>query len=261
MPSERLEILGVPVDCLTWARTLAVIEEELERTGPARAIVAVNPEKVMRAQRDPQLLASLRSAALLIPDGIGVVAAARLLRLGRMQRVAGSELMPRICALAAERARAVYLLGASAEVNERAATVLRVSFPRLRIAGRQHGYVAESEMAGVVEAINASGAEILFLALGSPRQEMWMQRHLASLTGVRLCQGVGGTFDVLAGTVRRAPRAFIRLNLEWLYRLLAQPQRLLRQSALPRFALQVGSAFLAASLAGQRAASPRGTPK
>jgi len=260
VPAERVEILGVPVDRLDWPRTLAIIEEELERAGPARAIIAVNPEKVMRAQRDPELLGCLRAAALLIPDGIGVVAAARLLRLGRLQRVAGSELMPRICALAAARARGVFLFGASAEVNERAAAALARSYPTLRIAGRHHGYVPDADMESVVRAINDSGAEILFLALGSPRQELWMRRHLSALTAVRLCQGVGGTFDVLAGAVRRAPRVFIRLNLEWLYRLLAQPQRLLRQSALPRFALQVGSAFLLVSVGAQRAAPP-GTPK
>jgi N-acetylglucosaminyldiphosphoundecaprenol N-acetyl-beta-D-mannosaminyltransferase len=260
VPAERLDILGVPVDRLDWQQTLTLIEEDLGCAGPARAIIAVNPEKVMRAQRDPELLECLRSAALLIPDGIGVVAAARLLRRGRMQRVAGAELMPRICALAAARGRGVYLFGASAEVNERAAAALRRLFPKLLVAGRHHGYVAEAEMAALVQDINDSGAEILFLALGSPRQELWMRRHLPALTGVRVCQGVGGTFDVLAGAVRRAPRAFIRLNLEWLYRLLAQPRRLLRQSALPRFALQVGSAFLLTSIGAQRAAPP-GTPK
>jgi N-acetylglucosaminyldiphosphoundecaprenol N-acetyl-beta-D-mannosaminyltransferase len=260
VPAERLDILGVPVDRLDWPQTLALVDEELGREGPARAIIAVNPEKVMRAQRDPELLECLRAAAVLIPDGIGVVAAARLLRLGRMQRIAGAELMPRICALAAARARGVYLFGASAEVNERAADALRRQFPTLIVAGRHHGYVAEAGMAAVVREINDSGAEVLFLALGSPRQELWMRHHLSGLTRVRLCQGVGGTFDVLAGAVRRAPRAFIRLNLEWLYRLLAQPQRLLRQGALPRFALQVGSALLGVSVGAPRAAPP-GAPK
>ena len=115
--------------------------------------------------------------------------------------------------------------------------------PLLRIAGRHHGYVAECDMDQLVESINASGAAVLFLALGSPRQELWMGRYLPRLR-VRICQGVGGTFDVIAGAVKRAPPTFIKLHLEWLYRLLSDPRRLLRQTALPRFALRVLSAWV-----------------
>jgi N-acetylglucosaminyldiphosphoundecaprenol N-acetyl-beta-D-mannosaminyltransferase len=241
--SERIEILGVPVDCLTWQTALAAVESHLDTSGPARGIVAVNPEKVMRAQRDAQLLDDLRRNHLLIPDGIGVVVAARLLGLGRMERVPGSELMPKICEIAERRGLGVYLFGARQEVNDKAAAALARRYPRLRIAGRHHGYGSEADMERVVGSINASGAAVLFLALGSPRQELWMGRYLGRLE-VRLCQGVGGTFDVLAGTVKRAPRAFIRLHLEWLYRLLCDPRRLSRQSALPKFALRVLSAWI-----------------
>jgi N-acetylglucosaminyldiphosphoundecaprenol N-acetyl-beta-D-mannosaminyltransferase len=243
MQHERIEILGVPVDRLDWRETLAVVESGLSSLGPARAVVAVNPEKVIRAQHDARLLADLRRSDLLIPDGIGVVVAARLLGLGRMERVPGSELMPRICEIAARRGVGVYLFGARPEINEKAAAALRGRYPGLIIAGRQHGYVAESDMKGVVESINASGAAVLFLALGSPRQEIWMGRYLPQLR-VRICQGVGGTFDVIAGAVKRAPRAFIRLHLEWLYRLCSDPRRLLRQTALPKFALRVLSAWV-----------------
>jgi N-acetylglucosaminyldiphosphoundecaprenol N-acetyl-beta-D-mannosaminyltransferase len=104
--------------------------------------------------------------------------------------------------------------------------------------------VAEDDMGGLVEEINASGADILFIALGSPRQELWMSRHLPQLR-VKICQGVGGSFDVLAGTVRRAPAAWRSVHLEWAYRLLAQPRRILRQTALPRFAWQILAAKFA----------------
>lgn len=257
MPADRIEILGVPVDCVDFARALAVLEEQLSSPGARSAVIAVNPEKMVRAQKDPRLLASLCRAGLLIPDGIGVVIAARLLRLGRMQRVAGCELMPEICALAERRGEGVFLFGASPEVNARAAAVLRERFPRLHIAGCRDGYAREEEMDSVVAAIEASSARVLFVALGSPRQELWMERYLPQLSGVRVCQGVGGTFDVLAGAVQRAPLAFIRLNLEWLYRLLAQPSRMLRQTALPRFAWQVLTALL--SMAPQT--HPRGPLK
>ncbi len=254
MSRHRTEILGVPIDVVNWRTALTAVEQQLNAPIARRCVIAVNPEKVIRAQSDPRLLAAMRRAVLLIPDGIGVVAAARLLGLGHMQRVPGSELMPRICELAACRGDGVYLFGASETVNKQAAAALARAYPTLRIAGRHHGYVAEPEMSRIVEDINASGARILFLALGSPRQELWMDRHLAH-TSVALCQGVGGTFDVLAGAVKRAPPLFIRLNLEWLYRLVSQPQRMLRQSALPRFALQVLAAYV--MRVGGDAAPPR----
>lgn len=253
MPAKkRIEILGVPVDCLDWAEALQTLEHELRSPGPARAIIAVNPEKVIRARREPQLLNCLRRAGLLIPDGIGVVAAARLLGLARMERVAGSELMPKLCEIARREGHGVFLFGAAEAVNARAAAALSATFPGLRIAGRHHGYVDEAGMPSLIESINASQASVLFVALGSPRQELWIERHLPDLQHVRLCQGVGGTLDVLAGTVKRAPAGFIRLHLEWLYRLLAQPSRLLRQSALPKFAIGV----LLALVAGAGASAP-----
>lgn len=214
---------------------LAEAEQFLATAGPPRAVIAVNPEKVMKARLDPRLLQCLRDAAVLIPDGIGVVVAARLLGLGRMERVPGSELMPKLCDMAARRGQSIYLFGGNADVNDDVAARLPNLYPGLRIAGRHHGYVDEANMGPIVADINASGAELLFLALGSPRQELWMAAHLPQLK-VRICQGVGGTFDVIAGRVPRAPRAFIALNLEWFYRLLSQPQRLLRQTALPQFA-------------------------
>jgi len=257
---KRIDILGVPVDCLDWQRTLEIIETTLLECSSAQAVIAVNPEKVIRAQRTPELLECLRRASLLIPDGIGVVVAARLLGLGKMERIAGSELMPKICAIAAQHGYGVYLFGAAPAVNEKAALRLREDFPTLQIVGRHHGYVCAPDMARVVAEINASGAAILFLALGSPRQELWMASHLAQ-TQVRLCQGVGGTLDVLAGVVRRAPAVVIKLHLEWLYRLLSQPRRLLRQSALPRFAVQVLSAALAGAPPGPGVTNGSGRPQ
>lgn len=245
MLQKRIEILGVPVDCLDWQLTLEIIEKELLSCERPQAVIAVNPEKVIRAQRSPELLNCLRHASLLIPDGIGVVVAARLLGLGRMERIAGSDLMPKICEIAARLGCGVYLFGAAPPINDKAAQILHRAYPTLKVVGRHDGYVSESGMDRIVADINASGAAILFLALGSPRQELWIARYL-SQTHVRLCQGIGGTLDVLTGSVRRAPAAFIKLHLEWLYRLLSQPRRLLRQSALPKFALQV----LAAALAG-----------
>lgn len=235
--TDRVHVLGVPVDAVDMEQALMSVER-MVHGDRAQAVIAVNPEKVIRAQQDPALLARLNNAGLLIPDGIGVVAACRFLGLARMRRVPGSELMPRICGLAARNGYRVFLFGASPDVNAKTGQVLRKLYPGLRIAGQQHGYLKEDEHGQVIEKINSSQADILFIALGSPRQELWMEKYLPQLQ-VKVCQGVGGTFDVIAGRVRRAPWLFRRLHLEWFYRLLAQPTRIARQSALPLFAWQV----------------------
>ena len=120
-----------------------------------------------------------------------------------------------------------------------AANKLREKFPGLHVAGRSNGYVPESNMADLLKNINDSGAEILFLALGSPRQEKWFATHVDSLTNIKVCQGIGGSLDTIAGTVKRAPTIWQRLSLEWLFRLLSEPKRIRRQKVLPLFILQV----------------------
>jgi N-acetylglucosaminyldiphosphoundecaprenol N-acetyl-beta-D-mannosaminyltransferase len=237
MKPKRIEILGVPVDCLTMDQTINLVDSVLAGD-VAQSVVAVNPEKVMRARVDTRLRDQLQRAAVLIPDGIGVVAAARMLGLGQFNRVPGSELMPKLCDLAARTGRRVFLFGATPEVNERTAKVLRERYRGLKIAGAQHGYLKDDEMPGLIDHINRSKTDIVFVALGSPKQEAWIDRYLPQLN-VKLCQGVGGTFDVIAGHVKRAPAAFRAVHLEWFYRLAANPNRLARQSALPGFVFQI----------------------
>lgn len=238
-PVERHDVLGVPVDLVTMDTALQRIRHWLDHPGPPQLVIATNPEKVIAARREPALLDAIRQAALVIPDGIGVVAAARLAGRSGIARVPGSELMPALCALAARESHPVFLYGARQEVVERAATLLEQTYPGLRVAGTRHGYATETELPAVLESINRSSARILFVGLGSPRQELWMARHAAALTGVRVCQGVGGTFDAICGHPPRAPAMIRRMNLEWLYRLVSQPTRLHRQSALPLFVAQV----------------------
>jgi len=234
--ADRVAILGVPVDTLSGIpEAVGAVEAMLRQPGSCRALFAVNPEKVMAAQKDPALLAALGRASLLVPDGIGVVLAARRLGHTRTRRVPGVELMEALCESAAERGWPVFLLGARPEINAKAAEELQRRHPALRIAGRRDGFFGPADEEAVVAAINASGARLVFVALGSPKQELWVDRSCDALTA-GLCQGVGGSFDVLAGTVKRAPALFRRLNLEWFYRLASNPRRLLRQTALPRFA-------------------------
>jgi N-acetylglucosaminyldiphosphoundecaprenol N-acetyl-beta-D-mannosaminyltransferase len=148
-------------------------------------------------------------------------------------------MMDQICRLSAEKGYRVFFYGAREEVSSRAAEVLQKRYPSLEIAGRANGYVTSEEMPALIERINNSGAQVLFLALGSPRQENWFATHASQLRSVRVCQGIGGTLDTIAGTVKRAPRFWCRLNLEWFYRLLAEPKRIGRQRVLPVFAYRV----------------------
>ncbi len=230
-------MLGVPVDCVDMSGALAAVDVMVAGDRPA-TIIAINPEKVMKARENRSLLGFLNGVDLLIPDGIGVVLAARLLEQARIERVPGSELMPAICARAATRGYTVFVYGAAQEVNQRAVDTLRVTYPGLKIVGSQHGYLSEAEMPQFISRINSCAPDVLFVALGSPRQEAWIQKYVPDLK-VKVCQGVGGTLDVLAGTVKRAPPLFRRLHLEWFYRLATNPRRAGRQVVLPKFAYQV----------------------
>lgn len=230
---ERIEILGVPVDCVDMEQSLDVVDRMIQK-GKAKTVIAVNPEKIIKARNDPELLELLRSAGLLIPDGIGAVIAAKLLYGKSISRVPGSELMPAICERSITKGYKLFLLGATPEVSEKVVEVLIREYPDIKVVGHQHGYYSEDEDQALIDYINASEADVLFVALGSPRQELWMEKYLPKLN-VKVCQGVGGTFDVIAGEVRRAPSIFRRFHLEWLYRLLSQPRRLIRQTALPKF--------------------------
>ena len=236
---NSLNILNVWIDPVDMDSALERIECFVEKGSRPHSIFAVNPEKNFSVPLDPQLHKVFSEADLLIPDGIGVVMAARILYRTRLSRVPGVELMEQICRLSARKRYRIFIYGATEEVNSKSAAILQDRYPSLEIAGRANGYVPPDEMSTLVERINASGAQILFLALGSPRQEKWFVQHAAQLTTVRACQGIGGTLDTIAGTVKRAPRLWCRLNLEWLYRLLAEPRRISRQRVLPIFAFRV----------------------
>lgn len=237
-PGTRVTILGVPMDCVSMAQSV-LIADDMVRGGRQGAVFAINPEKIVMAGDNLQLLGAIKSAALLIPDGIGAVLAARLGGIRGVPRVPGADLMPELCNLAAIRGYPIFLLGARPEVTPRAAEALLETYPRLKIAGMQNGYLSNADRETLPDRINASGAKLLFVALGSPEQELWIHENLPRLTTVAVCQGVGGTFDVLAGKVKRAPIAWQRTYLEWLYRLLREPSRIRRFPRLLKFAADV----------------------
>jgi N-acetylglucosaminyldiphosphoundecaprenol N-acetyl-beta-D-mannosaminyltransferase len=249
-----MKILDVWVDLVGMEQALDRVRSFLDFGTRAHAVFAVNPEKNFSVPKDPVLHDIFRGADLLIPDGIGVVLAARFLHGVRLTRVPGVELMEQICRLASRRGYGVFLYGSKEAVNEKASRVLQERYPGLVVAGRCDGYVSERDMPALIDRINASGARILFLALGSPRQEKWFATHAASLIHIRVCQGIGGTLDTIAGTVRRAPRIWCDCNAEWFYRLLKEPSRIKRQRVLPLFALRLIRALFAGAM------KPRGIP-
>lgn len=234
----RTEVLDIPVDYVTMAGAVGYAERLIEDGSKGNYILAINPEKVMVLMKDESLRTAFTGAALLIPDGIGVVWAIRRLHKLAAVRVPGSELMPNLCDLAARKGYGVFLYGSKEEVNKGAAEIMMRRYPGLRVVGRANGYLKEEEMSGLVGQINASGAEILFVALGSPKQEQWIIRWLPKLN-IKVCQGIGGTLDTIVGTVKRAPPIFCRLGLEWFYRLVSDPRRAKRQAVLPIFAWKV----------------------
>lgn len=226
---KAIEVLGCRVDAV--GREAAVERVvALARGSAPSLVVTLGTEMVMEAQHNQRFRAAIASAALVTCDTVGLLLASRLRGGPLRERVTGVEL---VSALAARQELRFFLLGGAADTAARAAAALAQR--GAAIAGSRDGYFANSESAAVAAQIHASRANVLLAGLGSPKQELWMWENLAA-TGCAVGIGVGGTFDVLAGTVRRAPAAFQRLGLEWLYRLATQPRRWRRQLALPAFA-------------------------
>lgn len=232
-----VRILGVRVDALTYDDLLAHIGEFIA-AGTPHQIATVNPEFVMEARRNSKFAAVLAGADLCMPDGVGLLWAAR--RLGRSlpQRVTGSDGVPLIARAAAAQGWRLYLLGAAPGVAERTAEILAERYRGLRVVGTYAGSPADADAPDIIRRVRQAQPDILFVAYGAPRQDLWIARYHDAL-GVPVMMGVGGSFDFIAGVQRRAPRWAQRLNLEWLYRLITQPWRWRRQLDLPRFAWAV----------------------
>jgi N-acetylglucosaminyldiphosphoundecaprenol N-acetyl-beta-D-mannosaminyltransferase len=234
---EKVDILGVPVDRTDMKGALARAKELLD-TGGVSTVYTPNSEMIVNAGRDREFMEILRSGDLVIPDGIGVVYASRIYGCPLPERVAGFDLMVGMLEILGSRGGSVYLLGGKPGIAKKAADKISMRFPGLRIAGTWHGYFKEEDVPGIVENINSSGAEVLFVALGSPKQEKWINANRDRLA-VKIAMGVGGSFDVLAGEAARAPALFRKAGLEWFYRLVTQPWRAVRMVSLPVFVVKV----------------------
>lgn len=224
---QRTSLFGIPVDLLTIAETVALIEESM-RSRRRLQHVALNVAKLVKVQADTELRNDVVESDIVGADGAGILLGARLMGVRIPERVAGVDLMMEVLALCEREEFRPYFLGATEEVVEGAVAASRERWPGLSVAGRHHGYFGAAGEHEVVESIRRSGADCLFVAMPSPLKERFCHAYRDSL-GVSFIMGVGGSFDILAGKTRRAPRLVQNWGLEWAYRVLQEPRRMWRR--------------------------------
>lgn len=227
----KTDIMGLQFDNITMEEALDAAKALLQGEHAAR-VVTPNAEIAYEALHDENMRTLLNSAELMLPDGAGVVLASKILKTPLKQKVAGVDFADGLLGVLETTGQSLYLLGSKPGIGELAAQKMMQKHPRLRIAGIADGYFQDE--APVIDKINASGADVLFVCLGAPKQEQFMARHQKALH-VKLMAGLGGSLDSFAGTVKRAPKWMIRLNLEWLYRLIKEPKRFKRMLRLPKY--------------------------
>jgi len=236
MKTNLVTILGID---FVNKRFDQVVEELLSRINNKRKsfIVTANPEIVMYAHEHSDYKKIVQSADMVVPDGYGIILASKILDTPIMERVAGYDLTVRLLELGNKKKLKIYLLGGREETNQKAVENIHNTYPDIQIVGRHHGFF-DWEKSQVTAEIKAANPDVVFVALGFPRQEQWIAKHLDQFSH-GLFMGVGGSIDVLAGEVQRAPRIWQKLNLEWFYRLISQPTRWRRMVAIPRFIIQI----------------------
>ena len=231
----RIDVLGVGFDNLTMGEAVDRAIELIREPG-AHYVVTPNPEIVEVCRENLAAKIAVNGADLVLPDGIGVIKGAAMLGTPLKERTPGIEFAGHLMERMAGEGWSLYLLGAKPSVAEQAAEKLASQYPGLKIAGTHDGYFKED--GPIVEAIAASGADCVFVCLGAPKQELWMKKYGTS-TGAKLLCGLGGSLDVFAGTVERAPKFWCDHNLEWFYRLCKEPRRIGRMMKLPLFLIHV----------------------
>lgn len=230
-------MLGCRVDAVTLDEALEVLSRFIA-SGKPHHIVTLNAEMAYRALHDPEFRNIINRAGLVTPDGAGIVWAAHMLGSPVPERVAGIDLVQALAVRAAKEGWRLFLYGGAPGVAEEAARRLKKRYPGLNILGTSHGYLSPKEEEELLQNLRKTPPDVLLVALGSPKQEYWIARHLAEL-GIPVAIGVGGSLDVLAGRTKRAPRFMQRLGLEWLYRVMREPRRVKRILALPKFMIAV----------------------
>lgn len=237
MTIPKVSIFGVPFSKLSMNETVNLVTRMIESREPHQIITA-NPIMVMSAVDSPTYLDLLQAADLVVPDGAGIVWAANYVGNPVAERVAGFDLLHRLMQLGELKGWKVYLLGASPEMIEAAANSLKRQYPALQLVGYRDGYFQAAEDAAVIANIREHDPDILLVGRSADKQEPWIAHYKQQL-GVPVIMGVGGSFDVLSGKLKRAPGIFQKLRMEWFYRLLQEPWRYKRMLVLPKFAMKV----------------------
>ncbi len=237
MERKRLKILGIPVDLVNMTEAGAIFDQLME-TPECSLIVTPNSEIIVNATKDPELARIITDAALVIPDGIGLVYASKILGHPLTERVTGIDFLSSILEKLTREGKSAFFFGSKPGIAEAAAAKMQERWPELKVAGTQHGYFTPEEEPEIARRIKDSGADFLCVALGSPKQEKFIDKY-KDILGVSAAIGVGGSLDVWAGAVKRAPEFYQKHGLEWLYRFLKQPSRWKRMLALPVFMLRV----------------------
>ncbi len=234
---KRVKILGVQVDAVTMAQAVERVES-LIAAGEPSMVATANAEMLLNATHDDELKRILNAASLVVPDGAGTVWAARHLGKHMPERVAGFDLVQELMKVAPSKGWRFFLFGAAPGIADKAKAKAEALYPGIQIAGTHNGYFKPADEPDIIAQIKASRADILLAALGVPKQEKWLSKYKDELQ-IPVSIGVGGTFDVMAGVVKRAPLWMQRARLEWLFRAMLQPSRAGRLLALPKFVLKV----------------------
>lgn len=224
---KRIEMMGCQVDNLSMEETLQTIEGFIASGKPHQHVV-VNVDKLVKAQKDPELRQIINDCALINADGMPVVWASRLLGKPLKERVAGVDLFDALMKRSADKGWRVYLLGAKEEIVSKVRDIYAQRYPRLVFAGYRNGYWKPEQEQSVVDEITAARADLLFVAISSPKKEQFLGAYQAQMK-IPFAMGVGGTFDVFAGKVKRAPVWMQKTGLEWFYRFLQEPRRMFRR--------------------------------
>lgn len=230
----RRSICYLDVDIISYEQIIKKIEYYIEMNYKRRVIIAINPEKIINSTKDDQLKKFINGSDILIPDGIGIVIALYLLYGIRTKRITGVDLFHRIIRISKDKKYRIFIYGSKEYINKIAVRRIEERVPGIQIVGKSHGYVADYEMPKLIDKINQSKANILFIGLGSPRQEKWIARYIDCLD-VNVCMGIGGTLDTIAYNKLRSPVMIRRLGFEWLWRLIMEPSRIRRQIKLLYF--------------------------
>ncbi|TWT04965.1 WecB/TagA/CpsF family glycosyltransferase [Planomicrobium sp. CPCC 101079] len=236
MAHKKLTIVGIPIDNLKREEFLKLVYQELDQKQKNVFIVTANPEIIMNAKNSPSYREALLQADYIIPDGSGVIKASNILGKPLQEKITGYDLVHTFLAYASENRKSVYFFGAKEGIAVEAINRAKELYPNLLVAGTKHGYAGLTQ--NVAEEIASTNPDFVFVGLGAPLQEKWITsyRHLFPHS---VLMGVGGSFDVLSGNVKRAPKFWLDRNLEWFHRLITQPTRGKRMLKLPIFVAEV----------------------